>query len=235
MVQKRRITDEQIHAWVKQGIQEHGTTTLTYWQSGRHSISTGKPLSQIFNLARQRRVYASKFFGHGTWTKYLQAHHGIVKSRVEKTPLPRETTKPRKTYTDDEIHSLISEEIQRTGLTSTTDWQGKHKTRARGNLYNLANARNFFGYKNWREYLEKRHKVVSLQGQWSHDRLHATIATLSQKYPVEKVNWNEEKKPVAHGKSLRQLFKAAENQDFFGYDSWEKYVEWVKKQQMQNG
>ncbi len=86
--------------------------------------------------------------------------------------------------------------------------------------------------------MEKVHGVASLnQHEWLPERLHRTIAVLSnrERFKPEKARWRNMPQNVIHGTSplsLAQrawLLKDKKGVHYAGQKTWPRYIAWVRK------
>ncbi len=234
-----RYRELELHRRIGEVIKQTGLVTAKQWRESRLRFGHNFVCS-LYYLAHRSVKYGEHFFGYGNWYSYLRKYHGVTPPR---SALERISNK--------ELHELISQALQKTGLSNAMRWKdttpvvGKYSL---WSLYDLARNRKvrgrlFFGYSTWANYMEKKHGVVSLEEKrWSDERLHRTIALLLKKYPARKVNWAASlMPPVIHSKSLFNLFALAVRSNrplntnnrpqrrFFGHSTWRNYAEWVKK------
>ncbi len=227
-----QISDEVIHSRVSQGLKEH---RVRFWGGSQFRTSTGFTLHSIYQLVHERN-----FFGHGSWKKYIENHHGAKVEAVR--------TSSQK-VSNEKLHEKINKLIQETGITLAKQWGGMYERTPLGRkmhtLFIIAHSRkiggkSFCGYGTWDNYLEEVHGVVPLdQRLWSDRRFHDTVALMIRRHPPEKISWGNRREPLVHGKSLKILYELAYRSNksrekpqvahFFGHGIWSKYVKWVRE------
>ena len=72
------MPDARLHKVISQQLPR--TTKAREWQmSKEHDTPSGHSLANLYTLAYTRRKRGKSFFGYGSWSRYLEAEHGIKK------------------------------------------------------------------------------------------------------------------------------------------------------------
>ncbi len=154
----------------------------------------------------------------------------------------------------EEIHRMVAEAVQKTGVTNPVEWVTNKKPVVQGrslrNLFDIlyrrkVDGKRFLGYETLEAYLKAKHSVSTLTGQrWSDERIHRTIAAMAEKHPPKKINWSKQFSPTgtwdAEGKKNKKSLNALQtlarrsNQPpgktttpYFGQGTFKTYAKWA--------
>ncbi len=215
-----------IHLAITQVIERTGKTSPKDWRSTEIAADS-RTFNWFYQQVRRTKRKGKPFLGHGTWADYLENEHGVSCNNVE--------------LTENQLYNLVSKGIQQEKITAMKHWK-TNDIRVNGHslnkLYDAVQNRkkrgkSFFGHGSWYDYLEKQHRIYSLdKHKWSSERIHQTIATLIKRYPPEKISWGKGKRTVLHDKSLNDyvmLARRHQAQPFFGHKTWPAYVKHLRE------
>ena len=137
-----RLTDKQIHKYVKDQIDKSVDLSTTHWVKCKTSVTpTGHSLGRLYDLVRRRN-----YFDYGGWYEYLVGHHKV--SSLSKRYMP-----------DERIHSYIKMQIDNGVKLNSLHWQkGDKKVTPVGQTLNalhlLVRRKNYFEHDNWNAYIK---------------------------------------------------------------------------------
>jgi hypothetical protein len=207
-----------------------------HWQTSTEPATpTGQSLQGLYKIARKRFVDGRSFFGHGNWRDYLRSKHKLL--------IPDHSFGRRKKgYPDEEVHTMISEQLMKQVPTGSEHWRISTEPAAPTGqslqaLYYLARGRrvggkSFFGYGNWYNYLEQRHRVGSLDTAYlPNARVHSMIARqIANGVSMTTEHWVKSNEPATEaGQSLNNLYQIVRRRRvhgklFLGYGDWKTYL-----------
>ncbi len=227
------MEDEAVHRLINEGIQRDGLASTSDWRDKSKRVG-GYSFQSLYVTASLRKVKGKSFFGHGSWDKYVEEHHGVVSLR-------------RHSISDERLHALIAQGIRKAGA-SALKWKESRSIsdgvqgHSLSTLYILAytrrkNQRVFFGHGTWYDYLEKHHSVIVPNRKIANPRLsdlelHRLILQVVKKHGVS--HWVTALKSVEFsGRKLYSLYylvkqRKVNRTSFFGHGSLKTYVTWLR-------